>query len=66
MKPLFYVRELYFNGKTHDMKIGKQLKRAKDTAQRMLLNELVEKVDVIQCLDGLSLKVCTVVTTVKR
>ncbi len=45
-KPIYFVREHFKNHETHIMKIGKQLKRAKDTAQRALVNELVAHSEV--------------------
>jgi len=50
---MYYTREFRDKKMVHQMRIGKQLKRAEDTAERMLNNQLVDAVQVIYVdLDG--------------
>ena len=47
MKDIYYNVQHYKDGSSHTMKIGKQYKRALDTAKRMLLNTLVQNVEIV-------------------
>lgn len=58
----YYCVETYQDGSEHEMRIGKQLKRARDTAQRMLRNELIAKVEIVQYFDGFSRKFIEAIT----
>ena len=54
MDKIYYTIEHYKDGSVHEMRIGKQLKRAKDAAERMLSNLLVDKVDIIWYMDDMN------------